>query len=324
MLITVVFKDEEFRPIILEAPDGALFESKRYLISNYGRILNIETNKYVTPNKRTGSNQGYLQIALHDFYKNKKFIRNTHIHRLVCNTFSSETYFKGCVVNHKNGNRYNNHISNLEHCTGRYNSQDSQKRRGNNIYTNKMTNFILKQMRKSDWTVPSIVDKFLIEFPESLKWKRKDIMVNVNNLYNRNKDKLHLPSPDKLNYLLSESQAKSIMEMLTEDNWNMHDICIKIFGSKYIQADAESKATMKYGIRNIYKRKTFKNLSKNIKFGNMNKGAKFPTKIIEDVCKDIASGYGWSQIISKYKISSNFYSSIKNKQSYTDISNKYF
>lgn len=66
-----------------------------------GYILNPSINR-----------NGYLQLWL---YKNG--IRKNHnIHRLVALSFIENTHNKPCI-NHKDGNKLNNNISNLEWCT---------------------------------------------------------------------------------------------------------------------------------------------------------------------------------------------------------------
>lgn len=94
----------------------------RYMVSNLG---NLKSKNY----KRTGREQllkpcdtgGYLQtMILNDFNK----YETRKIHYLVALAFLG--YRKdGLVVNHKDGNKHNNNIENLEYCTQSYNSKHS-------------------------------------------------------------------------------------------------------------------------------------------------------------------------------------------------------
>lgn len=74
-----------------------------YCINEHGLILNIRTRGKVIPSI---SKKGYLQVCLTN--------KNTYsIHRLVALTFIENKENKP-EVNHKDGNKLNNHVSNLE------------------------------------------------------------------------------------------------------------------------------------------------------------------------------------------------------------------
>lgn len=76
---------------------------ENYCINEYGLILNIRTRCRIIPSI---SKKGYLQVCLTN--------KNTYsIHRLVALTFIENKENKP-EVNHKDGNKLNNNISNLE------------------------------------------------------------------------------------------------------------------------------------------------------------------------------------------------------------------
>lgn len=78
-----------------------------YSISNHGRVRNDRSGK-VTTGHDMGI--GYKRI---NFWRGNKEVGKEYIHRLVANAF----LVKGAddtEVNHKDGNRANNHIDNLE------------------------------------------------------------------------------------------------------------------------------------------------------------------------------------------------------------------
>lgn len=96
--------EEVYKPI-------ANFEEK-YLISNYGNIKSIKKNKIL---KKQIINNGYLSTTL----CGKPYL----IHKLVIENFSNEK--KSDVVDHIDGNKQNNCISNLRHTTFSENAKNA-------------------------------------------------------------------------------------------------------------------------------------------------------------------------------------------------------
>ena len=88
-----------------------------YQISNLGRVKSLRFNKESIL-KPGINNCGYYVICLHKNNIQKQFL----IHRLVANAFIKNKY-KKLTVNHKNGIKSNNHISNLEWATAKENIQ---------------------------------------------------------------------------------------------------------------------------------------------------------------------------------------------------------
>lgn len=101
-------------------------------ISNYialkdGTIKNRSTGKIIKPYKMKN---GYLQVTLYNFMgKHKKFL----VHRLVALQHIPNPYNLP-QINHKDCNKTNNSVDNLEWCSAKYNLRYARAN-GKNIYT---------------------------------------------------------------------------------------------------------------------------------------------------------------------------------------------
>lgn len=145
--------NEEFRPI-------EKYENL-YEISNYGRIKSLgiyhgKTNNYFyKPHiiKSNKTREGYLIVCLTNYGDRKYF----SIHRLVAIAFiNNPNNYK--EVNHKDSNRTNNMVTNLEWCTRSYNckysySHNNRKHidvhlKGENNPNSRFTNNDIKDMIK--------------------------------------------------------------------------------------------------------------------------------------------------------------------------------
>lgn len=85
-----------------------------YEVSNHGQVKNVKTQKVLSPRNSTR----YPLVALFDKGKRKDF----KVHRLVAKSFLPNPENKP-QVNHKDGNKSNNHLLNLEWCTNSENQK---------------------------------------------------------------------------------------------------------------------------------------------------------------------------------------------------------
>ena len=96
-----------------------------YQVSNYGRVKSLpkihKTTKnynklgYITKEKilkQRKTQRGYFLVTLYKEQKSKSL----YVHRLVVNMFISNKDNKPCI-NHKNGDKKDNKVTNLEWCT---------------------------------------------------------------------------------------------------------------------------------------------------------------------------------------------------------------
>ena len=93
------------------------FEGK-YKVSNLGNIYSIKKDIIISP---TYNHKGYLRVSL---YNKKQYILT--IHRLVAKAFIPNP--KNLPqVNHKDGNKTNNCVENLEWCDNSYNIKEAYR-----------------------------------------------------------------------------------------------------------------------------------------------------------------------------------------------------
>lgn len=105
---------EEWKDLYWEQ-DGQVYDYRGlYRVSNLGRVFGVKTNKMKRPK---ADRYGYLTVSLWKDNKEK----NCKVHRLVAFMFI-DGYFEGASVNHKDENKQNNCVDNLEWCTVEYNN----------------------------------------------------------------------------------------------------------------------------------------------------------------------------------------------------------
>lgn len=103
-----------------------------YQVSNHGRIKSLKWNKETIrepTHKRCAGAKTYLQICLSI---NSKMTTYT-VHKLVMETFRPVLSYE--TINHIDGNKDNNHISNLEYTSNIDNNQKYLKSKGITIHT---------------------------------------------------------------------------------------------------------------------------------------------------------------------------------------------
>lgn len=100
----------------------------KYQVSSWGRVRNAETGHILTPYK---NKKGYLKVGL--MVKGKKSPEKHRVNRLVAKAFIQNPYDLP-QVNHKDGNKENNSVTNLEWITNDMNTKHAKLMRKGELY----------------------------------------------------------------------------------------------------------------------------------------------------------------------------------------------
>ena len=133
-----------------------------YQVSNFGRVKNLRRDKVLKLSERGG----YLRVALTINYNSKWF----SVHRLVAQCFLPNVNNLP-QVNHKDGVKTNNNISNLEWCTNKENSRHAWR---NNLCNNTFRKNRLILQKDDKGKVLKVWERFS-EIEEKLKITKKNI-----------------------------------------------------------------------------------------------------------------------------------------------------
>jgi len=129
-----------------------------YEITRDGRIWNKKLEIYMKPFenilKHRPNNQPYLRISLSNGKTRKKFM----VHRLVAMAHIPNPENKP-FVNHKNGNKQDNRVGNLEWISNRENCIHASK---NGLIKKKITDKQVREIRDGfeDWTQKAVANHF--------------------------------------------------------------------------------------------------------------------------------------------------------------------
>ena len=105
-----------------------------YHVYENGKVYSISSNKFLSQD----TSNSYARVNL----RNKKGFKRFFVHRLVAKLFLNLSKYE--IINHKDGNKLNNHYINLEWCSYSYNLNYAYKtklrkiRVGEKMHTSKL------------------------------------------------------------------------------------------------------------------------------------------------------------------------------------------
>lgn len=109
---------------------------ENYLISSNGKIYSLKSKKVLKP---IIQDNGYSYVTIH----NNKIQKMFRLHRLVAETFIPNPNNLP-QVNHKDENKQNNKVENLEWCTAKYNmNYGTRKERVAEMFSKKVYQYTL-------------------------------------------------------------------------------------------------------------------------------------------------------------------------------------
>jgi hypothetical protein len=154
-IIPIILNDE----IFLDYPLNMM-----YMISNYGRVF-CKRGYMVTP---FINRNGYISCKIDE--------QNMLVHRMVLLTFNFVNNYMDLDVNHIDGNKTNNHISNLEWCSRSYNVQHSfniglsklGENHPNSKYSNEQIHYICKLL-ENGYSAKSISEKLNVSCDKNFR-----------------------------------------------------------------------------------------------------------------------------------------------------------
>lgn len=114
-----------------------------YEVSTCQNVISYTKYKQGKQLKKTISSSGYYTVSID--------CRNNLLHRIIASAFIPNPKKLPCV-NHKDGNKLNNEVSNLEWCSYSQNNQHAfdtgLKKKGQNLYNSKVNESIVLELKR--------------------------------------------------------------------------------------------------------------------------------------------------------------------------------
>lgn len=229
--------DEIWRPIFIDDI------KTNYLISNKGNVYSLKSQIVMHPDK---SKCGYYRVTLYYCKNDKYYHRRLSVHRLVALTFIPNPENKP-QVNHKDGNKSNNCVENLEWNTPSendyhaYNNGLKPYKYGADShlqkYSEKQVEKACRMMESGLYTMKEISEKTKIDIGMIRMIRCRHSWLNISYKYE---------VENCLNYInkYTDFQIEYVFKLLNDNELSMYDIA--------------DKANVKYAVVNRILLKEFK------------------------------------------------------------------
>lgn len=285
-------------------------KKSNYIANVHGDVKNVSTGKMKT---KMITNKGYYTVSI--WINNKNYI--LFVHRIIMCLFvpiPQEYIDMGLTqldleVNHKDGNKLNLDLSNLEWCTEKENLKHASD-----------TNLV----RKGKLHGIALSEEKVIEILECLEsgdrsFKEVAKMTGVSrNVVSRIYHGKHWNNFLD-NYDLTNSHTKSNRVSIE----TVHEICRMLQSGKYTQNEIKRKLHISSGtVNDIYRGRIFTYISKDYDFSNVPKCMNNYQKIV-DICQNLQDGLSDGEVANKVNCSKSLVNMIKLRKIHTDISKDY-
>lgn len=300
--------DIEWRPIVIEG------NQTKYEVSDSGLVIRRDHNILLQP---TLDSDGYPQLTI--FFDGKGYCRK--IHRLVAEAFIPKEEGRD-QINHKDGNKCNNHVSNLEWCTLQENVEHAWKTGLSTVrnaltgaahkYDPKTIHEICKLLEENKLSYDEISSKLSVpkglisEIRCGTRWKHISSQYNIP----------PIPEFGGTHSIFTEDQIRQVCELLSEDKLPQQEIANITGVSKSVVAGIKS-------------RKAWTNISKdyNIPSTNCKRNkyiSSYTDEQIHQVCKLLEEHkYSYVQIAEMTGVSYSVVTNVKYGTSWRTISSQY-
>lgn len=252
LIVPVAFLDEQWK--LIEFPDLPPY----YWVSTYGRVYN-ERSGYIM-NGHIVEN-GYVVVSFKNIYGKRIYY---HVHRLVMLAFCPIQNPELYVVNHKDGVKTNNHISNLEWTTQKGNVEHAFRLglrkcgedSSHTVFTNEQVHKVCKCMENG-------MNLYQLSYNVFDRAPDQQIKTLCTNIYSRKFwveiSNNYAIENYKRNMIFSVPQIEYICQLLSQDiNMDTSDILQYLSITLYTEKEYE---VYNRAIRSIRKGKSCRNIS---------------------------------------------------------------
>ena len=201
-------------------------------------ICGAKTDYYATPNGKIYSCKslrflkpsinafGYLTVEIRFKVDDIKFVKRCFVHRLVAMAFIENIDDKP-EVNHKDGNRQNNDVSNLEWVTSSENKQHESFKNPTGKYTSHEVHKACKMMESGKYTISDISEKLQLPMKFLYKIRNGSTWVNISTKYKVSNCKKAPRSSKNHNTgynVYDVDEVEQVFILLEQNNLSVYDI----------------------------------------------------------------------------------------------------